>query len=360
MTNLTFGNNVLMTTETAASQGYTLTYSFQPSAANSATVGAGLNLIPNCVTVGSSLCSDRLGVVRPGGSAAWDAGAYLYQAVAGSIAPTITVQPVRSAVAAGQTATFSVIAAGTAQLHYQWRQNGMAIPGATSSIYTTPATQTSDNGTLFTVAVSNAVGSVTSSPAILSVNTTPGQLTSNPISLTFGTVSIGTVSTASVTLSNASNAYITISNVSISGAGFNASGVPSGIILAPGQDATSHVVFAPSGIGGVAGSLTISCDAVGSPTTIPLSGTGIEPPHSVSLTWDPSTSSVFGYYVYRALATDAYGPYTRLNATPITTTQYTDLTVVPGQIYRYWVTAVDLDTLQSPFSDSALAIIPMP
>ena len=120
-----------------------------------------------------------------------------------------------------------------------------------------------------------------------------------------------------------------------------------------------NVVFAPAGTGYVTGSVTISSDAAGSPTTIPLSGTGIEAPHSVSLTWNPSTSSsVFGYNVYRA--TDQYGPYTRLNSIPITTTQYTDLTVQLGTTYLYWVTAVDSDTLESPFSDSATAIIPTP
>ena len=249
VTNLTFGNNVLMTTETAASQGYTLTNSFQPSAPNGATVGAGLNLLSNCVTIGSSLCSDRLGVVRPGGSAAWDAGAYQYQTVAGSIAPSITLQPVHQEVTAGQTATFSVIAAGTAPLNYQWQQNGTAISGATSSTYTSPATR-GDDGTVFTVVVSNTVGSVTSSPALLSVSAAPGQLTPNPANgLNFGTVNIGTASTASVTLTNTSSDYITISNVSVSGPGFGASGVPSGIILAPGEAATLNVVFAPCGNG---------------------------------------------------------------------------------------------------------------
>jgi hypothetical protein len=118
VTNLAFGNNVLMTTETAATQGYTPVNSFQPSAPSVATVGIGLNLISNCVTIGSPLCTDRLGVVRPGGSAAWDAGAYQFQ-TGGTLAPSITLQPVRQAVTAGKTATFSVIAIGTAQLTYQ-------------------------------------------------------------------------------------------------------------------------------------------------------------------------------------------------------------------------------------------------
>ncbi len=71
---------------------------------------------------------------------------------------------------AGQTATFSVTATGTAPLSYQWQKNGTAISGATSSSYTTPAETTSDNGALFTVVVTNSVGSVTSNAATLTVN----------------------------------------------------------------------------------------------------------------------------------------------------------------------------------------------
>lgn len=357
VTNLIFGNNILMPTATAASAGYAITDSFQPTATNSATVGAGLNLVSNCVTVGSSLCSDLLGVVRPGGSSPWDAGAYQYQSVAGGVAPIITLQPEHQEVTAGQTASFSVIAAGSAPLTYQWQQNGTAIAGATSSTYISPAT--SVDGTLFTVVVSNAAGNVTSSPALLSVSATPGQLTPNPSTgLNFGTVNVGTASQATATLSNTSSDYITISNVTLVGPGFSATGALSGLILAPGETADLNVVFAPSATGAVAGSVTISSDAVGSPTTIPLSGTGITPPHSVNLTWNPDSSAVFGYYVYRA--TNQYGPYSRLDSTPVTTTQFTDITVVPGQIYIYWVTSVYSDTLESPFSNSVTVAVPSP
>src|SRR5204862_3142652 len=102
---------------------------------------------------------------------------------AAAVAPTITTQPANQTVTAGQTATFAVAATDTAPLSYQWKKNGTAISGATSSSYTTPATTSSDNGAQFTVVVSNTVGSVTSSTATLTVNaaavapTVPTQLT---------------------------------------------------------------------------------------------------------------------------------------------------------------------------------------
>jgi hypothetical protein len=85
-------------------------------------------------------------------------------------APAITAQPTNQTVIAGQTATFTVVAKGTAPLSYQWQKGGSNIAGATSSSYTTPATTTADSGTTFRVAVSNSMGTVGSAAATLTVN----------------------------------------------------------------------------------------------------------------------------------------------------------------------------------------------
>ena len=90
-----------------------------------------------------------------------------------AVAPSITAQPVSQTITAGQTATFSVAGTGTAPMSYQWQNNGAAISGATASTYQTAVTTASDNGSLFTVVVSNSAGSVTSNPATLTV-TDPG------------------------------------------------------------------------------------------------------------------------------------------------------------------------------------------
>ena len=96
---------------------------------------------------------------------------------AAPVAPTITTQPANQTVAAGQTATFSVVASGTAPLTYQWQKNGSAISGATATSYTTPVTTTADSGELFRVVVSNSVGSVTSNSATLTVSPGTGNST---------------------------------------------------------------------------------------------------------------------------------------------------------------------------------------
>ncbi|MGA7796770.1 MAG: immunoglobulin domain-containing protein [Candidatus Acidiferrales bacterium] len=86
------------------------------------------------------------------------------------VAPSITTQPSNKTVTAGQTATFSVVAAGTAPLTYQWQKNNANISGATSASYTTPATVSGDNGATFRVIVTNPVTNITSNPATLTVN----------------------------------------------------------------------------------------------------------------------------------------------------------------------------------------------
>jgi hypothetical protein len=90
-----------------------------------------------------------------------------------AVPPTITTQPANRTVIEGQTATFTVVATGTAPLGYQWQRDGLDIPGATSGTYTTSATTLADSGATFRVTVSNAQGTVGSSPATLTVQPMP-------------------------------------------------------------------------------------------------------------------------------------------------------------------------------------------
>ena len=86
------------------------------------------------------------------------------------VVPSLVTQPANQTVTAGQTATFSVVATGTAPLSYQWPKSGANIAGVTSSSYTTPATTSADNGATFSVVVTNSVNSTTSTSATLTVN----------------------------------------------------------------------------------------------------------------------------------------------------------------------------------------------
>jgi hypothetical protein len=115
-------------------------------------------------------------------------------------APSIATQPVSQTVAAGSAVSFSVSATGTAPLAYQWRKAGVAIGGATAASFSIAAAATADAGA-YDVVVSNAVGSVTSAAATLSVTggvATAPVITTQPLAQT---VTAGSAVSFSVTAS---------------------------------------------------------------------------------------------------------------------------------------------------------------
>jgi hypothetical protein len=84
-------------------------------------------------------------------------------------APSISTQPANVSVEEGASATFSVSATGNPTPTYQWKKNGANISGATSASYTTPSLALSDNGTKYSVVVTNSQGTKTSTEATLTV-----------------------------------------------------------------------------------------------------------------------------------------------------------------------------------------------
>ncbi|MEO8523779.1 MAG: hypothetical protein ABI460_03570 [Caldimonas sp.] len=95
-----------------------------------------------------------------------------------AVAPTVTTQPANQSVIEPATATFNVTAGGTAPLAYQWQRlvagTWTDIAGATGASYTTPATvRANDDGAQFRVVIGNAVNSVTSNAATLTVSLAP-------------------------------------------------------------------------------------------------------------------------------------------------------------------------------------------
>ena len=75
-------------------------------------------------------------------------------------------QPSSQVAYVGATVNFSVLAAGAAPIYYQWQNNSGLIPGATNATFSITNTQLLDAGT-YSVVVSNAYTSITSSNAVL-------------------------------------------------------------------------------------------------------------------------------------------------------------------------------------------------
>lgn len=85
------------------------------------------------------------------------------------IPPTITSHPSPSTVYVGDSAGFYVSASGTPTLKYQWRRDGAAIAGATSSSFFISSAKLTDSGD-YSVEVSNPGGAAVSNSARLTVN----------------------------------------------------------------------------------------------------------------------------------------------------------------------------------------------
>jgi len=84
----------------------------------------------------------------------------------GYSAPTITQQPAAMLTTAGGSAVFRVVASGTPTPLFQWRRNGVNLPGATSAELTLTAITAAQTGD-YDVVVTNAAGQVTSTAAAL-------------------------------------------------------------------------------------------------------------------------------------------------------------------------------------------------
>jgi hypothetical protein len=82
--------------------------------------------------------------------------------------PTITRQPQKVTVLPGQPASMSVAATGGIPLYYQWRLDGVALPGATTTSVAVPSASIANAGA-YSVLVTNAYGQAVSLNALLAV-----------------------------------------------------------------------------------------------------------------------------------------------------------------------------------------------
>lgn len=85
--------------------------------------------------------------------------------------PTISAHPNSQVVPINGSAIFAVGASGSAPITYQWRRDGVNIPGATEYVYELTTATLDDNGAVFTAVITNPLGTVTSNGAVLTVST---------------------------------------------------------------------------------------------------------------------------------------------------------------------------------------------
>jgi hypothetical protein len=227
-------------------------------------------------------------------------------------------------------------------------------PGQSSTIAITfaPKSGGTVNGDL-----SIMVGSNTASSLPLSGNgLAASQLAASLSSMNFGNVAVGSSKSQNGSLTTGSS-NITVSSAAWNGSGFSLTGITFPVTVPPGQSMPFTVTFAPQISGSATGQVSFVSDASNSPTVVTLAGSGTQAAqHSVSLSWNASTSLPLGYNVYRG--TNSGGPYTKLNSSLISGLSFADNNVQSGATYYYVATSVDSSNLESGYSNLATAIIP--
>jgi hypothetical protein len=239
-------------------------------------------------------------------------------------APQITTRPANKTVTVGQTAAFSVVATGTAPLRYQWSKNGTPIAGATGSSYTTPATVSGDNGSSFTVVVTNATGSMTSNAAMLTVTAapTPPTIITQPSNVT---IPVGSSATFSVATSGSGLSYQwNFDGAAIAGANSSSYTISS----AAASNTGNYSVLISNSVGSVTSAPATLVVNASAPPTFTLSSS-CATAVVVGLQWGVADPTVTQYHISR-------------NGVSLATTPnlyFADTNVVAKTSYNYVVTA---------------------
>ena len=126
-------------------------------------------------TGAAALFDTPVGIAVDGSGHVYVSNQLAYSIFAGTqataIAPSFTLQPTSQTVSTASTVVFSVAANGLPAPTYQWLFNGAAISGATDPTLVISGATSANVGT-YTCKLTNASGTLTSSPATLAVSST--------------------------------------------------------------------------------------------------------------------------------------------------------------------------------------------
>lgn len=141
-------------------------------------------------------------------------------------------------------------------------------PAAAGDLSTTLAVSSDDpdEGSLSVAVVGRGLAQTALAPVIAL----------SPAAIAFDSVRLGNVSRQTLTISNTGSDSLRISRIAVAGADsahFSAS--PAAFVVSPGKNQAVTVTFAPGSVGRKSASLTIAHNAAGSPSAVPLSGTGV-------------------------------------------------------------------------------------
>lgn len=184
--------------------------------------------------------------------------------------------------------------------------------------------------------------------------TASGQLSVSPASVSFGNVNVGATASQSGSLT-AAGASVTVTSAGSSSSEFSLSGMSLPMTIAAGQSMPYSVVFTPQSSGTASATLSFATNTATVSESLTGSGVAVVQ-HSVSLSWQPSTSQVAGYNIYRSSA--AAGPFAKINPTVTAGNAYLDGTVASSHTYYYVTTAVNSSGQESAYSNQVQVVVP--
>jgi hypothetical protein len=242
-----------------------------------------------------------------------------------------------------------------------FRVTGLSLPMTLSAgqsfTFGVAFAPTTGGGATGTISVVSDASNATLTISLAGTATVTGQLAVSPATLNFGNVIVGQSKSLTGTLT-ASGSSITVTNAGMTTSEFTVSGLSLPLTLSAGQSASFSVKFTPQASGTAAASAAFTSNASNPSAVESLTGSGTAAPqHSVSLSWNPSSSSVVGYNLYRG--TTSGGPFSQINAMNASTS-YVDNSVQAGQTYFYVSTAVDAAGRESVYSNQTQAVVPSP
>lgn len=222
--NATFGGNATFSVSLGGSPTPPIYYQWYKDGVP--ITGAILNSITIDPIEPSDIGSYRVVVTNLFGSVASSSASLL------ATPPTVTVQPTNVYTELASNAQFSVTVSGSQPLYYQWFKNGVAMSGANLPYIILPSVTPMNQGEMYAVTISNAVGVAVSSNATLNIGT-QATITNQPLSASVvqgenAAFTIGASGTQPLTyqwthngktISNATNIAYSINGVTAAAAG---------------------------------------------------------------------------------------------------------------------------------------------
>ena len=224
--------------------------------------------------------------------------AQLHAREAVAVSPAVTVQPTNVTASVGNSAIFSVTATGSTPLAYQWVKDGLSVSDATNATLTLNTLQTNQAGG-YSVVITNAAGSVTSSVVTLTVNRLVQTITFGPLAgKRVDDVSFALTATASsglaVSFSSSTPSVATVSGNTVTITGIGSTTITASqagdatYLAATSVPQTLTVTGIPPGISSQPASLTIN---VTSNAAFNVTGTGTAP---LSYQWRKNGADLVG------------------------------------------------------------------